>query len=180
MWQVLFLSFLVLFILVSSRALMSSSISYWYASLKIQQLFIESTSLARCLLQACYAQKLSTRTYILHLNNAIDKINKRCRCFHDIREAKISEDKNPRLTIDCCFDILAVWHFDGMPHAPLLLVELVWQIVCGRSKNRRNQLLQNYELIEVAKNDFKIDESQVDKRNNFYSILVECMLEKRL
>jgi len=47
-------------------------------------------------------------TYILHLNNAIDKINKRCRCFHEIREAKISEDKNPRLTIDCCFDILAV------------------------------------------------------------------------
>jgi len=34
--------------------------------------------------------------------------NKRCRCFHDIREAKIPEDKNPRLTIDCCFDILAV------------------------------------------------------------------------
>jgi len=155
----------VLFILVSSRALMSSSISYWYASLKIQQLFFESTSLTRCLLQACYAQKLSTRTYILHLNNAIDKINKRCRCLHDICEAKIPEDKNPRLTIDCCFDILAVWHF-GMPHAPLLLVELVWQIVCGRSKNRRNQLLQNYELIESGE-DFKIDESQVDKRSYF-------------
>jgi len=46
--------------------------------------------------------------YILHLNNAFGKINKRGWCFHDIREAKIPENKNPRLTIDCRFDILAV------------------------------------------------------------------------
>lgn len=69
--------------------------------------------------------------------NTIGEINKRAAVTFTTafagRKSRGIKIRDSLAAIDCCFDILALWHFDGEhAHVFLLLLEFVWRMVRGR------------------------------------------------
>lgn len=144
---------------------------------------------ARWLSRTCWraiAGALSIWTLIPHLNNTIGKINKRAARGRSLttafaaRKYKRIKIRGSLAAIDCCFDTLALWHFDGEHARVLLAVARICLTNGSRSFTKMKETNGVYKASVNKKKklhsvmDFEMARARGSMKgeNNFYSSIL--------